>query len=69
VRQIDLQGAYDLQVAYTLLKQPLDDPFLKGMLHALRQPGIVEADQLSEVIHRKVYAAPFGAPYSGLAAA
>ena len=50
---ITLQGVYDLQVAYTLVHQTPDDPFLKGMLHALRQPGIVESDQLAEVLHRK----------------
>ena len=50
---ITLQGVYDLQVAYTLVHQTPDDPFLKGMLHALRQPGIVESDQLAEVLHRE----------------
>ena len=49
---ITLQGVYDLQVAYTLVHQTPDDPVLKGMLHALRQPGIVESDQLAEVLHR-----------------
>ena len=54
------QGLYDLQIAYTFLFQPENDPFLKGLHKALQVPGVLlvcdDHDQTyrQDVINRKL---------------
>lgn len=45
---IKLQMVYDLQVLYTFAFQSAQDPFLKGMHHALQKPGILNKKKSSD---------------------
>jgi exonuclease 3'-5' domain-containing protein 1 len=38
---VQMQGVYDLQVAFTFLYQAHGDPFLKGLQRALAAPGVI----------------------------
>jgi hypothetical protein len=49
--KVELRHAYDLQVLYTFVFQPVADPFLKGLQHVLQRPGIMVCqDKLSEKV-------------------
>ena len=37
---VQVHGLYDLQIAYTMLFQPQNDPYLKGLHKAMQAPGI-----------------------------
>lgn len=40
---VQMQGVYDLQVAFTFLYQAHGDPYLKGLQRALAAPGVIRS--------------------------
>lgn len=50
---IYLRGIYDLQILFTLLFQAGNDPYLKGLYHALQMPNIIEMEIRDDVLLRK----------------
>jgi len=50
LHSVALAGAYDLQIAYTLLFQACNDPFLKGLHRALQAPGVLPAGSVRQKI-------------------
>lgn len=48
-----LRGLYDIQVLYTCLFQAPTDPYLKGLTHALRMPGVVDKGLLELIVECK----------------
>ena len=50
---ITLRGVYDIQVLYTILFQPANDPYLKGLYHTLQMQGVVEPECLQQILHCK----------------
>jgi hypothetical protein len=50
---VQLNCVYDIQVLYTFLFQKEGDPFLKGLHHALQEPGIVRPESTKKVMLQK----------------
>ena len=49
-------GLYDLQIVYTTLFQSVGDPYLKGLHKALQAPGVLEPDEITSMVRRKLVA-------------
>lgn len=52
---VNMKNVYDIQVLYTFIFQKDQDPFLKGLHHALQSPGILNGKMAKKVIKQKQF--------------